>query len=122
VAASILGKFLNECLGFAPLCTCVPFVVDEFRTLPNFPLQHKKIQAAQGEALSGLFGEVLQGRRKKSSYYIDDGLFCPAVVGVVGVVSPTVLVIKRTSTRRLSARPSLVLFDSTGLSLPSPIT
>ena len=58
------------------------------------------------------------------NYYIDEGLFCPVVAGAaVGcVVSPTVFVIRRTSTRRLSARPSRVLFDSTGLSLPRPIT
>ena len=56
--------------------------------------------------------------------YSDEGLFCPVVVGVVAgcAVSPTVLVIRRTSTRRLSARPAAVLFVSSGLSLPSPIT
>jgi hypothetical protein len=37
--------------------------------------------------------------------------------GAVAVV----LVMSRTSTRRFLARPSLVLFESTGLSLPSPI-
>ena len=72
--------------------------------------------------MSGLVGEVLRGEGK-SFTYIDDGLFCPVVAGVVGwVVSPTVLVMRRTSTRRLSARPSLVLFVSSGLSLPNPIT
>jgi len=50
----------------------------------------------------------------KSPIYIDDGL--PVAVPL------TVLVIRRTSTRRLSARPVAVLFDSTGLSLPRPIT
>src|SRR5437764_250415 len=59
--------------------------------------------------------------RRVNFCYIDDGLL---VVGAaVGCVpSPTVLVIRRTSTRRLSARPLEVLFDSTGLSLPRPIT
>lgn len=48
----------------------------------------QKIQAAQGEALSGLFGEVLRGGGKLFTsgsshvvHYIDDGLFWP-VVGV----------------------------------------
>jgi hypothetical protein len=59
-----------------------------------------------------------------SADYNDEGLFCPVVAGVVAgwVVSPTVFVISRTSTRRLSARPALVLLVSTGLSLPSPMT
>ena len=48
-----------------------------------------------------------------------DGLL--PVVGVDGV-PPTVFVIRRTSTRRLSARPAAVLLESTGLSLPRPIT
>ena len=47
--------------------------------------------------------------------YIDDGL-------PVAGVPLTVLVMRRTSTRRLSARPLAVLFDSTGLSFPRPIT
>src|SRR5579872_1835612 len=51
-----------------------------------------------------------------------DGLFCPVVVGAAWLPPPTVLVITRTSTRRLSARPEDVLFVSTGLSLPRPIT
>jgi hypothetical protein len=58
------------------------------------------------------------GRRVNLSYML--GLLVP-VVGA-GWLPPTVLVIKRTSTRRLSARPLEVLFDSTGLSLPRPIT
>ena len=43
------------------------------------------------------------------------------LVADVGVADAVVLVISRTSTRRFLARPSLVLFESTGLSLPSPI-
>ena len=39
----------------------------------------------------------------------------------VGVVPAPVLVIRRISTRRFLARPSAVLFVSTGLSLPRPI-
>jgi hypothetical protein len=58
------------------------------------------------------------GRRVNLSYML--GLFVPVVEA--GWLPPTVLVIKRTSTRRLSARPLEVLFDSTGLSLPRPIT
>src|SRR5580692_1663036 len=58
------------------------------------------------------------GRRVKSIFYMDDGV----AVAAAGVLLSTVLVIRRTSTRRLSARPLEVLFDSTGLSLPSPIT
>jgi hypothetical protein len=55
--------------------------------------------------------------------YMDDGLPWPAPGAEAGcALSPTVFVIRRTSTRRLSARPVDVLFDSTGLSLPSPIT
>ena len=57
---------------------------------------------------------------------MDDGGFVGAGVvfagASVGVVAPAaVLVIKRTSTRRFLARPSAVLFDSTGLYLPNPI-
>src|SRR5258706_7641552 len=83
-----------------------------------------KIQAAQGGGFERPVWRSPPVRRGKSiSDYSDDGLFCPVVVGVVeGVVSPTVFVIKRTSTRRLSARPSLVLLVSTGLSLPNPMT
>src|SRR5438270_6208089 len=59
--------------------------------------------------------------RRVNLFYIDDGLL--PVVGVdAGVLSPTVFVIRRTSTRRLSARPVEVLLVSTGLSLPRPIT
>jgi hypothetical protein len=47
-----------------------------------------------------------------------DGWF----VADAGAVVPVVLVMSRTSTRRFLARPSLVLLESTGLSLPSPIT
>jgi hypothetical protein len=69
-------------------------------------------------------GKVLRGGGESQFMcYIEDGLFCPLVAGVAGwFVSPTVFVINRTSTRRLSARPCLVLFVSTGLSLPNPIT
>jgi hypothetical protein len=79
-----------------------------------------KKQAAQGEARAAWLAKS-SGEEGKVGFYIDDGL---PVVGVAAglVVSPTVFVIKRTSTRRLSARPVEVLFVSTGLSLPRPIT
>src|SRR5271168_3962837 len=82
-----------------------------------------------GSKKAGRSGGGLSGLLAKSSgeegktYYIDDGLFCPVVVGVeAGALPSTEFVIRRTSTRRLSARPLAVLFDSTGLSLPRPIT
>src|SRR5579863_1791832 len=52
--------------------------------------------------------------------YKDGPVGCP-VAEVAGAL-PEVLVINRTSTRRFLARPSRVLFESTGLSLPRPIT
>src|SRR5580658_946025 len=84
----------------------------------------QKKQAAQGGGSERPGWRSSPGEEKLLSIdYIDEGLFCP-VVGVVAgcVVSPNVLVIRRTSTRRLSARPAAVLFVSTGLSLPRPIT
>src|SRR5436305_3607449 len=54
--------------------------------------------------------------------YIDGGGGAGAAAGCcAGVELSAVLVISRTSTRRFLARPSRVLFESTGLSLPSPI-
>src|ERR1700690_1833200 len=44
-----------------------------------------------------------------------------AFVAAAGVADAVVLVIRRTSTRRFLARPSLVLFDSTGLSFARPV-
>jgi hypothetical protein len=88
----------------------------------------RMLQAGQKTGCSGggideqPVSEVLRGMEEKLCDYMEEGLLCPVAVGVAGVVSPTVLVIRRTSTRRLSARPSRVLFDSTGLSLPRPIT
>jgi hypothetical protein len=79
-------------------------------------LQTKKA-GRSGGGMSGLVGEVPSGEEGKTCYI--DGLL-PAVG--VEVLPPTVLVMRRTSTRRLSARPALVLLSSTGLSLPSPIT
>src|SRR5579859_276421 len=79
-----------------------------------------KKQAAQGGGIERPGWRSPPGRRVKS-FYIEDGLL--PVVGVdAGALPPVVLVIRRTSTRRLSARPAEVLFGSTGLSLPSPIT
>src|SRR5579864_43857 len=59
------------------------------------------------------------GRRE--TVYMDGGVVLAVGLGVVGVCagapcSPVVLVIKCTSTRRFLARPSRVLFESTGLS------
>jgi hypothetical protein len=111
-------------------------------------LEVQKNQAARAEAMSGLWRSppgggnqiflvlakahfravamrVVSGRERlptiktndRRLLYIDDGVvFCPVVVGC----APTVFVIRRTSTRRLSARPAAVLLDSTGLSLPNP--
>src|SRR5438876_2170563 len=62
-------------------------------------------------------GEVLRGGGK--ILYIEGG--AGFALGCCGV-APVVFVIRRTFTRRLAARPSRVLFSSTGLSLPSPIT
>src|SRR2546422_7191639 len=79
------------------------------------PLETKK--QADPPEWNGLVGEVLRGGGK---LYMDGGAdgFAGACAGLC---SPVVLVIKRTSTRRFLARPSDVLFDSTGLSLPKPI-
>ena len=64
------------------------------------------------------FGKILRGGGKSYS----DGGFALAVGVSLGVcVELPVLVIRRISTRRFLARPSAVLFDSMGLSLPSPI-
>ena len=62
-------------------------------------------------------GEVLRGGGK--ILYIEGG--AGFALGCCGA-APVVFVIRRTFTRRLAARPSRVLFSSTGLSLPSPIT
>jgi hypothetical protein len=76
--------------------------------------------------LNGLAGEVLRGGGE--NFYRDEGLGLATGGVVLGVwagvvVAPApVLVMRRMSTRRFLARPSLVLFDSTGLSLPSPMT
>ena len=69
---------------------------------------------------SGLCWRSPPGRRGK--HYIDGGVVEPVVApGCAGVaLSPCVFVISLTSTRRFFARPSEVLFESTGLSLPSP--
>ena len=79
--------------------------------------QAAHIGAAWFSKTSGEEGEV------KS--YRDGGveLAVPlCVLGVwAGVFPAPVLVISRMSTRRFFARPSAVLFDSTGLSLPRPI-
>ncbi len=114
----------------ARFATCVAAPLErrsqELKTKYQWLKLIKKKQAAQGEAraawLAKSSGE--EGKLFVEPYYIDDGLFWPVVVGAPAgcVLSPTVLVIRRTSTRRLSARPEEVLFDSTGLSLPSPIT
>src|SRR5437763_3449745 len=48
--------------------------------------------------------------------YIDGG----AGLALCCCVPPAVFVINRTFTRRFAARPSRVLFSSTGLSLPNP--
>src|SRR6185437_2330642 len=61
------------------------------------------------------FGEVLRGGGKFN--YMDG-----APPAAAGDAPAMVLVIRRTSTRRLAARPSRVLFGSAGLSLPNPIT
>src|SRR5579872_625101 len=82
----------------------------------------QKNQAAQGEEASGLVGEVLRKGGKFFARHYIDGLFWPVVAGGAWVSLPVVFVIRRTSTRRLSARPVEVLLDSTGLSLPRPIT
>src|SRR5712692_5095003 len=61
------------------------------------------------------------GEEGEKLVYMDGGAGLFSADGCcAGVVSPVVFVIKWTSTRRFLARPSLVLFDSTGLSLPSP--
>ena len=91
--------------------------------LPRSLLETKK-QARSGGGLSGLLAKS-SGEEEKidlcftstTDYFVRSSL---AVVG--WFVSPTVLVISRTSTRRLSARPCFVLLLSTGLSLPNPIT
>lgn len=65
------------------------------------------------------FSKILRGGGKSYS----DGGFALAV-GVVSLgvcAGVPVLVIRRISTRRFFARPPTVWFDSTGLSLPSPI-
>src|SRR5580704_9304279 len=60
------------------------------------------------------------GRRENSRYKDGGAGFVLAAGCCAGVEPSTVLVIRRTSTRRFFARPSLVLLSSTGLSLPSP--
>jgi len=113
-------------------CNLTPVSETEVEGFDSGKWAYQKKQAAQGEASSGLVGEVLRGgglnlfSSSRWHYavfdYMDDGFVVWPVVGAAGVVSPTVLVMRRTSTRRLSARPEAVLFDSTGLSLPRPIT
>jgi hypothetical protein len=62
------------------------------------------------------------GEEGKFDYMLGGVCVLALGAGCAGVaLSPVVLVIKRTSTRRFLARPSEVLFDSTGLSLPRPI-
>jgi hypothetical protein len=67
------------------------------------------------------------GEEEKTYPYKDGGFAFAVGVGLLlgvcaGVVVPSpVLVIRRISTRRFLARPPVVLFVSTGLSLPSPI-
>src|SRR5215469_8288966 len=73
----------------------------------------KKIRPLLGGE-AACVGEVLRGGGE--TLYIDG----PAPDPELGVDS-VLLVINRTSTRRFLASPADVLFDSAGLSLPSPI-
>lgn len=56
--------------------------------------------------------------RRKLNYML--GFVWFAAAGCAGAFWSVLLLITRTSTRRLAARPALVLLVSTGLSLPSP--
>jgi hypothetical protein len=80
----------------------------------------KKIRPLHGGG-AACVGEILRGGRKTfvyrdggAGFVVAAGACCP------GVAPSTELVIRRISTRRFLARPSLVLLSSTGLSLPSP--
>src|SRR3954463_15390904 len=48
--------------------------------------------------------------------------YCCGALAVCAAFSSAMFVIRRTSTRRFSARPLAVLFGSAGLSSPSPMT
>ena len=68
----------------------------------------------------GWLASPFQGKGESASRYC--WAVAGAALGVCACWAPTTFVIRRTSTRRFSARPSAVLFLAAGLSLPRPIT
>src|SRR5207248_10193894 len=64
-------------------------------------------------------GLLAKSSGEEGNSYIEGGAGLPLALGCCGA-APVVFVIRRTLTRRFAARPSRVLFSSTGLSLPSP--
>src|SRR5580693_9505526 len=86
---------------------------------PKRDVRNKKIRPLHGGG-AACVGEVLRGGGETVVYKDGGAGFVLAAGCCAGVEPSTVLVIRRTSTRRFFARPSLVLLSSTGLSLPSP--
>jgi hypothetical protein len=104
-----------------------PLVRAFYRRLPvrvvTFQLS---MPIAKNQAISwgrdGLCWRSPPGRRENSFYMLGGVVLAVGVCPGAGVaLSPVVFVIRRTSTRRFFARPSEVLLESTGLSLPNPI-
>src|SRR5438552_19048272 len=65
-------------------------------------------------------GEVPSGGGRQT--YCCGGCGCAGGVFCAAAGASTLLLMRRTSTRRFLARPELLAFDATGWSLPNPIT